>query len=133
MSVLSLHYNAVRGSRQPYPGVSDSPWCPQSLDTAQHHPQSWLWCNRTCKLKFLLLIVCHLVRSPNEARTVRSEGGKLFVFRKHEGLSINNTSILPHEAALQILSFMKELIARRDEALINEETTPLEAKEPLWL
>lgn len=73
-----------------------------------------------------------LVRSPNEARTVRSEGGKLFVYPQHEGLTLNITKILPHEAALQILSFMKELIVRRDEALVNEETTPLEAREPLW-
>ncbi|PSR87207.1 hypothetical protein BD289DRAFT_482294 [Coniella lustricola] len=72
------------------------------------------------------------IRSPNEARTIRSEGAKLFVFREHEGLSVNNTSILPHEAALQILSFMKELIMRHDEALINEETTPLEVDKPLW-
>lgn len=73
-----------------------------------------------------------LVRSPNEARTVRTEGGKLFIYTRHEGLTINNTDILPHEAALRILSFMKELIAKRDEALVNDETTPLEAKEPLW-
>lgn len=74
----------------------------------------------------------HVVRSPNEARTVRSEGGKLFVYNQHEGLTVNNTNILPHEAALQILTFMRELIARRDDALANEETTPLEAKEPVW-
>lgn len=74
----------------------------------------------------------HIVRSPNEAKTVRSEGGKLFIYTKHAGLSINTTSILPHEAALQILSFMKESMVRRDEALTNEETTPMEDKEPLW-
>lgn len=79
-----------------------------------------------------LLTFVHTVRSPHEAREVRSEGGKLFVYKQHEGLTINNTNILPHEAALQMLSFMKELIARRDEALVNEETTPLEGKEPLW-
>lgn len=73
-----------------------------------------------------------IVRSPNEARTVRSEGGKLFIYTQHEGLFINTTNILPHEAALQILTFMRELIATRDNALLNEETTPLEAKEPIW-
>lgn len=72
------------------------------------------------------------VRSPNEARTVRSEGGRLFVYKEHEGLTLNITNILPHEAALQILSFMKELVAQRDEAIANDETTPLEAREPLW-
>ncbi|KAF3764571.1 hypothetical protein M406DRAFT_322648 [Cryphonectria parasitica EP155] len=73
------------------------------------------------------------IRSPNEARTVRSEGGKLFMYEQYEGLTINTTTILPHEAALQILSFMRDSILRRDEALVNEETTPMEAKEPLWL
>lgn len=73
-----------------------------------------------------------IVRNPNEARTVRSEGGNLFVYTEHEGLFINTTNILPHEAALQILTLMRELIARRDNAILNEETTPLEAKEPIW-
>lgn len=47
-------------------------------------------------------------------------------------MNLNITKILPHEAALQILSFMKELIVRRDEAVANEETTPLEARDLLW-
>ena len=73
-----------------------------------------------------------VVRSPNEARTVRSQGGELFVFKQHPGLTINITKMSPHEAALQILSFIRDLIVRRDEELANEETTPLEAKEVAW-
>ncbi|ROV93366.1 hypothetical protein VMCG_08411 [Cytospora schulzeri] len=72
------------------------------------------------------------MQSPNEARTVRSEGGKLFVFKGHQGLSLNITKMPPHEAALQILSFIRDMIVRRDEELANEETTPLEAKELAW-
>lgn len=77
-------------------------------------------------------ITLFIVRSPNQARTVRSEGGRLFVFSQHEGITIDNTGKVPHEAALQILSFMNELIVRRDEALANEEKTPMEANEPMW-
>lgn len=41
--------------------------------------------------------------------------------------------MVPHEAALQILSFMRELVLRRDEALANDEATPhTEAGEPTW-
>lgn len=72
------------------------------------------------------------VQSPNEARTVRSEGGKLFVFKGHQGLTLNITKMPPHEAALQILSFIRDMIVRRDEELADEETTPLEAKELAW-
>ncbi|KAL1872970.1 hypothetical protein Daus18300_004111 [Diaporthe australafricana] len=72
------------------------------------------------------------IRSPNEAKTVRSDGGSLFIFKAREGLSINITRMLPHEAALQILSFIRDLIDRRNEELVNEETTPLEASEPAW-
>ncbi|KUI70364.1 hypothetical protein VM1G_06150 [Cytospora mali] len=72
------------------------------------------------------------MQSPNEARTVRSEGGKLFVFKQHQGLTLNITKMPPHEAALRILSFTRDMIARRDEELANEETTPLEAREPAW-
>lgn len=73
-----------------------------------------------------------LVRSPNQARTVRSEGGKLYTFPRHEGIAIDTTGKMPHEAALQILSFMRELIMRRDEALVDEETTPMEPSESMW-
>ncbi|KAJ4397626.1 hypothetical protein N0V93_001859 [Gnomoniopsis smithogilvyi] len=72
------------------------------------------------------------IRSPNAARTVRSKGGKLFTFPRHQGIAIDNTGKLPHEAALQILSFMRELIVKRDEALVHDETTPMEANEPMW-
>ncbi|CAN8101145.1 unnamed protein product [Discula destructiva] len=72
-------------------------------------------------------------RSPNEAQTVRSQGGKLFVYPRHESLTVDNTGMVPHEAALQILTFMRDLIVRRDEALLTDERTPgMEAKEPLW-
>lgn len=49
-------------------------------------------------------------------------------------MTLNITHILPHEAALQILSFTKELVAQRDEAVANDEMTPLEARERelLW-
>ncbi|KKY39208.1 hypothetical protein UCDDA912_g00766 [Diaporthe ampelina] len=72
------------------------------------------------------------IRSPNEAKTVRSDGGSLFIFKTREGLGINITKMLPHEAALKILSYIRDLIDRRNEELINEETTPLEASEPTW-
>ncbi|KAJ0122234.1 hypothetical protein J7T55_002746 [Diaporthe amygdali] len=72
------------------------------------------------------------IRSPNEAKTVRSDGGNLFIFKSREGLSINITKMLPHEAALQILSFIRDLIDHHNEELVNEETTPLEASEPAW-
>ncbi|KAI3396728.1 hypothetical protein diail_11755 [Diaporthe ilicicola] len=72
------------------------------------------------------------IRSPNEAKTVRSDGGSLLIFKTCEGLSLNITKMLPHEAALQILSFIRDLIDRRNEELVNEETTPLEASEPAW-
>ncbi|KAG6368456.1 hypothetical protein INS49_002663 [Diaporthe citri] len=72
------------------------------------------------------------IRSPNEAKTVRSDGGSLFIFKAREGLSINITKMLPHEAALKILSYIRDLIDRRNEELVNEETTPLEASEPAW-
>lgn len=73
-----------------------------------------------------------VVQSPMEARTVRFEGGKLFVFKQRQGLTINITRMPPHEAALQILSFIRDLMARLDHELVTEETTPLEAKEPAW-
>ncbi|KAK7739872.1 hypothetical protein SLS53_005465 [Cytospora paraplurivora] len=72
------------------------------------------------------------MQSPMEARTVIIEGGKLFVFKQRQGLTINITRMPPHEAALQILSFIRDLIARLDHELSTEETTPLEAKEPAW-
>ncbi|KAG8159873.1 hypothetical protein KVR01_010510 [Diaporthe batatas] len=72
------------------------------------------------------------IRSPNEAKTVRSEGGCLYIFKKREGLSINITKMLPHEAALKILSYIRDVIDRRNEELVNEETTPLESSEPAW-
>jgi hypothetical protein len=40
--------------------------------------------------------------------------------------------MLPHEAALKILSYIRDLVDRRNEELLNEETTPLEASEPAW-
>lgn len=72
------------------------------------------------------------VQSPKEARTVRTEGGKLFAFKQHRGLTINTTKMAPHEAALQILSFVRDMMVQRDEELTTEETTPLEAKELSW-
>ncbi|KAK7718319.1 hypothetical protein SLS64_002268 [Diaporthe eres] len=72
------------------------------------------------------------IRSPNEAKTVRTDGGSLFIFKAREGLSINITKMLPHEAALKILSYIRDSIDRRNEELVNEETTPLEACEPAW-
>lgn len=83
-------------------------------------------------LDSIILIHCPTVRSPNEAKTVRSEGGCLYIFKKREGLSINITRMLPHEAALKILSYIRDVIDRRNEELLNEETTPLEASEPAW-
>lgn len=78
-------------------------------------------------------VISILVRSPNEARTVRSNGGKLYTYPRLESITVDNTSKVPHEAALQILSFMRELVYRRDEALVNDETTPhVEASEPTW-
>ncbi|KAI7782534.1 hypothetical protein LA080_013170 [Diaporthe eres] len=73
------------------------------------------------------------IRSPNEAKTVRTDGGSLFIFKAREGLSINITKMLPHEAALKILSYIRDSIDRRNEELVNEETTPLEACEPAWV
>lgn len=76
--------------------------------------------------------VTRAVQSPKEARTVRSEGGKLFVFKGHHGLTLNITKMPPHEAALQILSFIRDTVVRRDEELANEETSPLDSQEPAW-
>lgn len=78
------------------------------------------------------MLTLFVVQSPMEARTVRFEGGKLFVFKQRQGLTINITRMPPHEAALQILSFIRDLMARLDHELVTEETTPLEAKEPAW-
>lgn len=79
-----------------------------------------------------VIFLLHLVRSPKKARIVRSEGGRLYTFPRHQGVAIDNTGKVPHEAALQILSFMNELILKRDEALVHDETTPMEATEPIW-
>lgn len=68
----------------------------------------------------------------NEAKSVRARGGKLFVFREHQGLTINITNMAPQEAALQILSFMNDTITQRDNELANSDVTPMESKEPHW-
>ncbi|EON98532.1 hypothetical protein UCRPA7_5889 [Phaeoacremonium minimum UCRPA7] len=73
------------------------------------------------------------IRSPKEARSVRNEGGRLFVFPDHNGLTLNITNMAPGEAAISILGFMNDEIARRDTELANAETTPLEGQEPDWL
>lgn len=73
------------------------------------------------------------IGSPKEARSVRNEGGRLYVFPGHNGLTLNITNLAPGEAAIEILGFMNDEIARRDSELANAETTPLEGREPDWL
>lgn len=75
----------------------------------------------------------HLVQSPKTAHTVRSNGGKLYTYPRHESITVDNTGMVPHEAALRILSFMRDIVFRRDEALANDNETPhMEVNEPTW-
>lgn len=71
------------------------------------------------------------IRSLKEARSVRSSGG-LFIFPQLRGLRLDVTDMAPHEAAVQILTFMNDLAAQIDRELANDETTPLEGHEPDW-
>ncbi|KAJ9150304.1 hypothetical protein NKR23_g3890 [Pleurostoma richardsiae] len=73
------------------------------------------------------------IRSPVEAHGVRAQGGgALFVFPGRPGLTLDVTKVAPHETAVQILTFMHDLIAQREGELAAAEATPVDGQEPDW-
>ena len=55
-----------------------------------------------------------MIRSGDEARRARGSGGLLFAFADLPGLSLNITRMEPHEAAMEVLSFVRGEMDRGD-------------------